>query len=230
MTDATAPHVGTMREKPLHAALKLWCAEPGDRFEVPVDGFVIDVVRDDLLIEVQTKGFSSMKRKLGRLLDAGHRVRIVHPIPIEKVIVKVGEHGDVISRRRSPRKGAPTDVFGELVSFPTLIDEPGLDLELVMVREEEIRRHHEGKAWRRKGWVIEERHLVEVADTMILRSSADLVDLLPSDLPDVFTTADLSASLGRPRRIAQQMTYCLRTTGAIRQVGKRANAIEYERP
>ena len=102
MTDPTTPHVGTLREKPLHAALKRWCAEPGDRFEVPIDGFVIDVVREDLLIEVQTKGFSSMKRKLGLLLEAGHRVLIVHPIPIEKVIVKVDEHGEIEVGRGAP--------------------------------------------------------------------------------------------------------------------------------
>jgi len=63
------PHIGTLREGPLHASLKQWCARPGDRFEVPVDGYVIDLVRDDLLIEVQTSGFSSMKEKLRDLLE-----------------------------------------------------------------------------------------------------------------------------------------------------------------
>jgi hypothetical protein len=62
-----------LREKPLHASLKLWCATDGDLFEEPVDGFVIDVVSDDLLIEIQTGGFSSMKRKLKALLAADHR-------------------------------------------------------------------------------------------------------------------------------------------------------------
>ena len=60
----TAPHIGTLREKPLHASLKRWYTQTGDRVEVRVDGFVIDIVRDDLLIEVQTRGFSSMKRKV----------------------------------------------------------------------------------------------------------------------------------------------------------------------
>jgi hypothetical protein len=54
--------IGLLNEKPLHASLKQWYARPGDRFEVPVDGFVIDVVRDDLLIEIQTRNFSSLKR------------------------------------------------------------------------------------------------------------------------------------------------------------------------
>ena len=226
---ASNPRVGTLREKPLHAALKRWCAEPGDRFEVAVDGFVIDVVREGLLIEVQTSSFAKVRRKLTALLEAGHAVRMVYPIALEKVIVRLGDHGEILSRRRSPKHGMPQDVFAELVSLPTMIDEPGMELEIVMVREEEIRRHQPGKAWRRKGWVVEERHLIEVAEAYRLGSSEDLASLLPGSLPDVFTTADLASELGRPKRLAQQMTYCLRNAGRIVQVGKRGNAIEYRR-
>ena len=32
--------IGLLNEKPLHAALKEWYAQPEDRFEVSVDGFV----------------------------------------------------------------------------------------------------------------------------------------------------------------------------------------------
>jgi hypothetical protein len=221
--------VGTLREKPLHAALKRWCARPGDRFEVAVDGFVVDVVRDDLLIEVQTRGFSSMKRKLTTLLTAGYRIRIVHPISLDTTIIKVDDAGQVLGRRRSPRHGHPTDLFSELVSFPSLIEHPGLEIELVMVRDEELRTHDPSKAWRRRGWVIDERRLIEVVDSMLIGGIEDLCDLLPTSLPPTFTTADLAAALGRPRRIAQQMAYCLRDAGGIRQVGKRGNAMEYER-
>ena len=38
-------NIGLLNEKPLHAALKEWYAQPEDRFEVSVDGFVIDVVQ-----------------------------------------------------------------------------------------------------------------------------------------------------------------------------------------
>src|SRR5262245_62323945 len=30
--------IGLLNEKPLHAALKAWYAQPGDQFEVPLDG------------------------------------------------------------------------------------------------------------------------------------------------------------------------------------------------
>lgn len=221
------PHIGTLREKPLHASLKRWYALEGDLVEVPVDGFVIDLVRGDLLIEVQTRGFSSMKRKLVTLLGLGHRVRIVHPIPVDKWIVKVDADGTIQSRRRSPKHGAPTDVFAELVSFPDLLVDPHLEVEVLLTIEEEYRRHTPNRAWRRKGWTVVERRLIEVVDTLPLRHAADLTGLLPADLPGTFATADLAAKLGTPRRAAQQMAYCLRKVGAIDVVGKDGNAVEY---
>jgi hypothetical protein len=48
------PGIGQLNEKALHASLKQWYARPGDRFEVAVGGFVIDIVRAELLIEIQT--------------------------------------------------------------------------------------------------------------------------------------------------------------------------------
>lgn len=223
------PHIGTLRERPLHASLKQWYARPGDQVEVPVDRFVIDLVRDGLLIEIQTRGFSSMKRKVTDLLDLGHDVRIVHPIAIDRWIVKVDDAGEVLGRRRSPRHGDPTDVFAELVSFPDLIGHPRLGIDLVMTEEEEVRTHTPGKSWRRNGWSVVERRLLEVTDTFVLSAMEDYARLLPAGLPDPFTTADLSTLLARPRRSAQQMTYCLRETGLITMVGKTGNAILYSR-
>ena len=221
------PHIGTLREKPLHASLKRWYARPGDRVEVPVDGFVIDLVREELLIEVQTRGFSSMKQKAIALLGLGHRVRIIHPIPVDKWIVKLDADGTVLSRRRSPKHGSPTDVFAELVSFPDLLAHPQLEVEVLLTIEEEYRRYTPDRSWRRKGWTVVERRLIEVTDTLLLRHAEDLIGLLPDDLPETFTTADLAEKLGRPRRAAQQMAYCLRKVGAIVAVGKHGPAIEY---
>lgn len=222
-----SPKIGTLREKPLHASLKRWYSRPGDRVEVAVDRFVIDLVREDMLIEVQTRGFSSMKKKVATLLDLGHRVRIVHPIAVDKWIVKLDVDDTALSRRRSPKHGTPIDVFAELVSFPELLTHPGLDIHVILINEEEHRRHTPNGSWRRKGWMVEERRLVDVVGSVLIRDTDDLAGLLPPDLPDPFTTADLALKLGRPRRSAQQMAYCLRITNVIVVVGKKGNAVEY---
>lgn len=222
-----APHIGTLRETPLHASLKRWYARPGDLAEVPVDGYVIDLVRGDLLIEVQTSGFSKMRDKLNSLLDRGHRVRIVHPIPVDKWLVKVEPDGEIVDRRRSPKHGDVVDVFSELVSFPQLVGEAGLEIDVLLTEEEEYRVHTPDRSWRRKGWSVMERRLVEVVGSYSIEDAGELTSLLPGKLPESFTTADLAAALGRPRRLAQQMAYCLRESGVIHPVGKKGQAFLY---
>lgn len=220
--------IGTLNEGSLHAQLKAWYRRPGDEVEAPVDGYVIDLVRDGLLIEIQTGGFSSLKTKLGRLLEE-HRVRLVAPIAKDRRIVKIGEGGEILSSRLSPKHGRIEDLFGKLVSLPGLLGHDRFELEVLLTVEEEHRTHQPGKAWRRQGWVVSGRSLTAVHDSRALSSPDDLVSLLPGALREGFTTADLSESLGCPRRLAQQMVYCLRETGKLTVVGKQGNALRYSR-
>ena len=94
-------------------------------------------------------------------------------------------------------------------------------------REEELRRHTPDRAWRRNGWVVVERRLLEVVQSHRVDDNKALIGLLPHDLGNEFTTADLAAGLGRSRRSAQQMAYCLARAGAIVPTGKIGNAITY---
>ena len=230
MTEAQpANQISTFNEKPLHAALKAWYARPGDRLEVQVDGFIIDIVRDGLLIEIQTTSLASLKRKLLALADH-HQVRVVYPIPQEKWLVKLAEDGhSAPSRRKSPKRGKIEDVFGELVSFPKLLAHPNFSLDVLLIQEEEIRRYDSTRAWRRRGWVTEERRLLQVVDRRRFCTPADMGELLPAALVEPFTTSDLAAAIARPRRLAQRMAYCLREMGVIEAVGKQGNAILYAR-
>ena len=223
---ASSPHVGTLRERPLHAALKAWYAGAGDGIEVPVDGFVIDIVRGDLLIEIQTRSFSSIKRKLTTLLE-DHPVRLVHPIAVEKWIVKPDPEGGPAQRRKSPRKGSTLDLFAELVSFPDLVAHPNLTVDVVLIRAEEEWRHDGSRGWRRRGWVVEERRLLEVLEVTSIDTPDDLLAFLPPDLPDRFTTADLATTMRSTRRLAQQTAYCLRHAGCITKVDQQGNAMVY---
>ena len=60
--------IGVLGEKSLHAKLKEWYSQPGDRYEEVIDGFHIDIVGNRFLIEIQTQHFSSIKRKLKALI------------------------------------------------------------------------------------------------------------------------------------------------------------------
>jgi len=217
-------HIGMLNEKPLHAALKAWYAQPGDQFEVHADGFVVDIVRGDLLIEIQTRHFVAIKRKLAALAEH-HPVRVVYPIAQEKWIVRQAEDGQRLTRRKSPKRGTLEHVFHELTHVPHLLSHANFSIDVLFIHEEEIRRHDPARARRRRGWVTHERHLLQVVGQHLLATPADVSALLPASLPDPFTTT----ALAQPRALAQKMVYCLRQMDTITPAGKRGNTILYTR-
>jgi len=233
----TPAQIGTLAENSLHAALKNYLARPGDRFEVNCEGSVIDIMRgrpsdDDsesgvLLIEIQTKNFSALKRKLHKLLKE-YRVHVVHPIAQDKYVCRITTDGEVVSRRISPKHGTVAHVFTELVYIPHLMDHPNFSIEVLLTHEDEIRINDGKGSWRRKGWSIADRRLLDVVHSQQFNSSTDLLTLLPGDLPQQFTTRDIAEGLGERMRLAGQIAYSLREMGAIEKVGERGKSYLYE--
>jgi hypothetical protein len=221
--------IGTLNEKQLHAALKLWCAQPEDVMEVPVDGFTVDIVRGDLLIEIQTRNLSTIRRKLTRLVER-HPVRLVYPIAQDRWIVRQSRNGRrALGRRKSPKRGAFELVFEELVSIAGLLAHPNFSLQVVLIQEEQIRRRDASGSWWRKGWVMHERRLLEVVDHRLFETPQDMLAFIPATQPEPFTTTDLAKAIGHPVWFARKMAYCLRTMGAITVIGKRDRSILYVR-
>ena len=160
--------IGTLNEGALHAQLKEWYRRPGDLLEQVAGGFVVDLVRGDLLVEIQTGGFAPLRRKLERLTQE-HPVRLVAPLPVGRRIVRLSDEGEV----RSPRRGRIEDIFSRLVSIPSLLCLPRFELEIVLTHQDELRVHRPGKAFRRRGWVVTGRRLVSVEERRLLATPAD---------------------------------------------------------
>lgn len=214
------PHIGTLTEKSLHAALKAWYSQPGDLLEVRVEGYVVDIVRGNALIEIQTRGFSSLKQKLGCLLE-NHPVQLVYPIAREKIIVRLDKQGLPISQRKSPKRGTIDHIFNELIYIPHLITHPNLTFTVVFTRQEEIW-HDDGKgSWRRKHWSIGDHHLMEVLGDVSFHGCIDLMALLPADLPQPFNNTDLQHAIACSVRLAQKMTNTLYKIGGLTRVQRK---------
>jgi hypothetical protein len=220
------PTIGEIQEKSLHAALKLYYAQPDDVVEARVDGYFIDIVRGDTLLEIQTRNFAAMKRKLNALLDA-HPVRLIHPIAKERWVVRISEDGEIISRRKSPRRGTVDLLFRELIRFPEMVLHPGFSLEVAFIQEEEIWRDDGRGSWRRKHWSIADRRLLSVLECLTFESSDDFRMLLPESLPNPFTAVELAATRGCATNLAQKMVFCLRRMAVVDVVGKRGQAYLY---
>lgn len=238
-TDAaisSTPGIGTLAERSLHSALKAHYARPGDLLECNLEGYVIDILRPTPpgsdspyeCIEIQTGDLRKLKPKLKALLGR-YPIRVVHPLSYERTIVRIDPDGVVVSQRKSPKRAALPELFGELVSIAALMTHPNVSLEVVFIREQVLWLDDGRGSWRRKRWSVADRRLVDVLESRLLACVADYLALLPESLADPFDSAELAAAIRQPRHVAQKMAYCLRAMGALELCGKRGNALLYAR-
>ena len=209
-----------MNECSLHSEIKKVYSLIGDQFEVKIGNYIVDILRANLIIEVQTKNFSALKEKLQALTE-NHRVRLVYPLAEKKWITQVTKDHVVLNSHKSPRKGRLTDLFAELVMIPHLIDEENFSLEVLLIDEDEVRCDDGKGSWRRKGVSIIDRKLLKVNDRILFQTKADYLKILPENLNEVFTNKELAKLAKIPIRTARQITYCLKKGGVVRLAGKK---------
>jgi hypothetical protein len=216
-------------ETTLHRQLKELYAADDQRREVSVDGYRIDAIAGGRLIEVQSAPLAAIRRKVRHLLER-HDVLVVKPLAAHKLLITRRRKGGAVqSTRRSPRHETVYDLFAELVHFVEVFPHPRLTLHVLLTEQEEFRLPKKQR-WRRgPKFRVEDRRLAGVVGRHELRTTADLLKLLPPALPRQFTTADIARELSIPRWLAQKMAYCLRQTQSVTSVGKAGRAWLYER-
>jgi len=202
----------------------------GDQFEVKLDNYIVDILRGNLVIEVQTKNFSALKEKLQVLIEK-HLVRLVYPLPEKKWITHVTKDQIVLNTRKSPKKGRLTDLFRELVMIPHMIDEENFSLEVLFIDEEEVRCDDGKGSWRRRRRrvSIKERKLLKVNGRILFQTKADYLKILPEGLNDVFTNRELAKLAKISVRTARQITYCLRKSGVVGLAGKNGRELVFQK-
>ena len=138
--------------------------------------------------------------------------------------------GELLRRRKSPKKFRPIDIYRELIHFTEVFPHPKLTLEVLTVDCIEQRVDKINKRWKRKQNKTLDQHLARVGQSDILHSVADLWRLLNDPvLPKEFDTKELAETIEQPRWFAQQIAYTLNKCSAIESVGKRGNSVLYRR-
>ncbi len=220
--------IGTLGESHLHAALKAMYAQPGDVLEADYNGYIIDILRGQQLIEIQTRSLGSLRPKLTALLPQ-HPILLVHPLPKLKWIQRQPATNPLPPRRKSPKQARLEDAFRELLHIADLLPHPNLTIGLAFIEIEEVWREDGQGSWRRKGWSITERRFLSLHSERHLNGLADYAALLPATLPEQFTNAQLSSHLRIPGSLAGKMTWTLTRAGVTRQVGRAGRAHLFER-
>jgi hypothetical protein len=214
-------------EQTLHEQLKEIYAHETGMIESPHGDYRVDVVRDGLLIEIQTRSFSSIRDKLKDLVK-NNQVRLVHPIAQNKWIIRINNDGKQLSRRKSPRCGRVEDIFYELVYLPKLLADPNFELEVALVDLEETWIDDGKGSWRRRRWSIHDKKMLSLSERRLFRSPMDFKQLIPASLPETFTSKELAQESGLSPRLAQKMLYCLTKMNMVERDGKKGRAYLYK--
>ncbi len=217
-----------MTEHSLHSEIKKVYSLPGDVFEAKLDNYIVDILRDKLIIEIQTKNFSAIKEKLRDLIKT-HQVRLVYPISESKWISHITEDGTTIKKRKSPRRGKLSDLFRELVRIPDMLGMNNFSLEVLFIDEEEIRCNDGKGSWKRRGASIKERRLINVNDRLLFQNKHDYLRIMPNNLNEFFTNKEFAKSIKIPVWIARQITYCLRKSNIIRITGNKGRELLFQK-
>ena len=131
--------IGTLSEKTIHAVLKNYYAPDEDMHEIPIEGYVADIYTGTEIIEIQTRAFNKMRRKLDAFLPL-YPVTIVYPIPNIKWLSWIDEEtGEASAKRKSPKKGNVYQAFKELYKIRPYLNDSNLRLRFALMDMEEYR-------------------------------------------------------------------------------------------
>lgn len=206
--------IGTLGEKSLHLALKYYFAPDSDTHERPVGGFVADAVTEDGVIEIQTRGLSRLKPKLDVFLQYCP-VTVVHPVAVNKWVCKVNDCGELLSRRKSPKYESVYTAMREIYTLRDYIGNPRFRL---CICETELDEYciMAGKGKRQKL----DRVPLALRKIRMLASPEDYAALLPAELPDPFTAAELRAAIAAPEMQTRLFISLLSRMKILKEAGK----------
>lgn len=230
---AETNRINPYSEYSLHDQLKRLAAGSGGRIEVVIEGKIADALRPDgEIVEIQTGTLSSLVDKARFWSLRGYKQRIQVPLAVQKTIVRVRQDtGEVISRRKSPKKEELWSVFDRLVRASGLLSLRGLVMELVSIEMEEIRAVLEEPVRRGRflrSYATIDRNLIAVRESREFSSPADWLSLLPENDDGYWTSASLGNAAGMGIGQARKLLYTFCRAGFLRQIPSEDRAKRYE--
>jgi len=204
--------------------------EPNEAYhEQRYKGFIADIMRGDDIIEIQTRAFNNLRRKLEVFMQ-DKNVTVVYPAVRTKWLCWIDpQNGEVTKRRRSPKIGQPYEVFYELYKIKVLLNNANLKLCVIMVDVEEYRNLDGWSADKKRGSHRAERIPVGIGEKIEIISPDDYIKLIPPQLPLEFTSADFKKASALSISTAQTALNVLNYVGAVCRTGKRGNSYIYTR-
>lgn len=220
--------IGTLSEKTVHAVLKYFYEPDNTNHEQKVGSYVADILHNQQVIEIQTRNFNVMRRKLDIFLEK-YKVIIVYPLIHHKKLYWINpETGEVSAGRKSPKTGSIYKIFPELYRIKDFLMHPNLQLRIVSLDIEEYRMLDGWGKDKKKGSTKNDGIPTALLEETTLSTVTDYKIFLPNSLPKQFTTADYKGIAHISKEISGVALNILHYIGLIDRVGKKGNFYLYK--
>ncbi len=221
--------IGLLKEKTLHKILK-YSFEPNDELhEVKIGRYHADILNENEIIEIQTRNFNAIRKKLSFLLDV-KPVRVVYPLVNNKYQVWIDlQTGELTKRRKSPKVGRLLDCFYELYKIKSLLRDERLRFTIVVLDVLEYRNLDGYSENKRRGSSRNDRIPERLVDVIEINNIEDYKKILRESLPEPFNSKDIHKQCNVTLRIARTALNVLSHVDAVEKVGMQGNTILYKK-
>jgi hypothetical protein len=215
--------IGTLSERSVHAVLKRYYGNDAQS-EIPIAGFVADLLTEHRAIEIQTHNVRLLRRKLEAFL-ALMPVTIVHPVALRHRVVRIDlATGELEKPKPLPRKGSLYEAFIELTSIRDLLNNPRLTIVVPLLIVDDIRLKQPPK----RGSKLVDRVPHELVDEIVFSCKEDYRQFIPPALISPFTSETFAKEAGIHRRLAQAFLLVADELDIVERIGKTGNAWLYQ--
>lgn len=219
--------IGTYSEGTLHAVLKKYFEPSSERHELNVGRYVADIVGQDGIIEIQTKQLFRMKNKIKAFLEVSD-VTVVYPVSSVRYVSWVDSlTGEVLNRRKSPRKGNLYEAMVELYALREFLSDPGFHFTVVMLETEELKDFKVNKYGKKTSVRRIDRIPLKFLSEEKFFCKEDYYRLIPEGIDDNFTSADFAKSANISRSLAQYVLNLFNVIGVVKRVDRNKSGYIY---
>jgi hypothetical protein len=221
--------IGTLSEKTVHAVLKKYLVPYEKCHEIKCGRYIADIFCEGEITEIQTAGFDKLRKKLELFLK-DYEVTVVYPIPATKWLFWMNEEtGEIIDKRKSPKKGTRYDCFKELYKIKFFLKEPKFHLRLILMDVEEYRLLNGWSTDGKKGSHRYDRIPISLVEDIFINKMEDYVIFVPEKIPEEFTSKDYRKETKLTMKNAQIALNILNYLEIIERIGKSGRSYLYKR-
>ncbi len=208
--------IGTKQERTLHQYLKYYFCENPLFHEQKLNGYIVDILKDNHIIEIQTSSFNTMRKKLETLLP-NYQITIVYPIIMERTLYNFNDLGELESIRKSPKKEHPLKICKELYKINHLLNNKNLSFIGVILKINEQRIPYINR-YKQKRMTRINQIPYELVEIINLKTAFDFKKLIP--FKEEFIAMDFKKKIKLSPRDTSSSLLALRNLDVIEIVRK----------